>query len=227
MSNGYIHDRGCGPQIVGRRITVFNLVPYFRDPDTTEAMICQIYELSPDQVAAARAYVLNHFDEVMSVHRRIEARNAAGNPPEVVERMKRTHEAFEAYRHQFNERKCAEALCKEQQKVRGLLADENIGGLLAPLHRLLTEFGLLILLEALGIEFATFSDLSLSPGMDDRPLWDFCQRDRWVLLTDNRNEEDSTSLEATLAGSWKPGCLPVLTIGTNRDLSATMPTRYA
>jgi uncharacterized protein (DUF433 family) len=116
MSNGIILDRGCGPQIAGRRITVFNLVPYFLDPDTTEAAICQTYELSPEQVAAARAYVLSHFDEVMAVHCRIEARNAAGNPPEAVERMKRTHEAFEMYRRNFDERKRAEALSQGREE---------------------------------------------------------------------------------------------------------------
>ena len=112
MSNGFIYDRGCGPQIAGTRITVFNLIPYFLEADTTEATICKIYNLSPGQVAAARAYVLNHFDDVMAVHRKIEARNAAGNPPEVVEQMRRTHVAFETYRRQFSERKRAEALAK-------------------------------------------------------------------------------------------------------------------
>jgi hypothetical protein len=42
MSNGFIYDRGCGPQIAGTRITVFNLIPYFLEADTTEATICKI-----------------------------------------------------------------------------------------------------------------------------------------------------------------------------------------
>ena len=99
MSVDIIHDRGRGPEIVGTRITVYDLLPYFLEPDTTEALICRIYDfLTPQQVAAARAYVLNHFEAVMAEHERIEARLAAGNPPELVERLERTHAAFESFR---------------------------------------------------------------------------------------------------------------------------------
>ncbi len=77
MAIDIIHDRGRGPEIVGTRITVYNLLPYFLEPDTTEALICRIYGLSPEQVAAARAYVLNHFEGVTAMHQRIEARNPA------------------------------------------------------------------------------------------------------------------------------------------------------
>ena len=74
MSIDIIHDRGRGPEIVGTRITVYDLLPYFLEPDTTEAFICRIYDfLTPQQVAAARAYVLNHFEAVMAEHQRIEA----------------------------------------------------------------------------------------------------------------------------------------------------------
>jgi uncharacterized protein (DUF433 family) len=108
MSIDIIHDRGRGPEIVGTRITVYNLLPYFLEPDTTEALICRIYGLSPEQVAAARAYVLNDFEAVMAVHQRIEARNAAGNPPEVVERLERMHARFESFRQRLAERQRAE-----------------------------------------------------------------------------------------------------------------------
>lgn len=39
-----------------------------------------------------------------------------------------------------------------------------------------------------------------------------CQRDGWVLLTDNRNDEGPTSLQATLDDAWRPGSLPILTL---------------
>lgn len=29
MSNELMHDRGRGPEIIGTRITVYNLLPYF------------------------------------------------------------------------------------------------------------------------------------------------------------------------------------------------------
>ncbi|MBM4073155.1 MAG: DUF433 domain-containing protein [Planctomycetes bacterium] len=99
-----IHDRGRGPEIVGTRITVYNLLEHFLDPTATEDYICRLYELSREQVAAARAYVLNHVDTVLAEHLAIEARLAAGNPPEVIERARQTHAAFVSFRRWLAER---------------------------------------------------------------------------------------------------------------------------
>src|SRR5437870_3419392 len=90
MSAELIHDRGRGPELVGTRITVYNLLPYFLDPTATESYICQVCELTPEQVAAARAYVLNHADTVLAEHLRIEDRIAAGNTQEVIEQAQQT-----------------------------------------------------------------------------------------------------------------------------------------
>ncbi len=109
METTLIHDRGRGPEIVGTRITVYNLLPAFLDPVVTEADLCRHYKLSPDQVAAARAYVLNNFQTVWAQHIEIEARMAAGNPPEVIEAAKKTHAQFLAFREWLTERKRAEA----------------------------------------------------------------------------------------------------------------------
>lgn len=94
MAEEPIHDRGRGPEIVGTRITVYNLLPHFLDATVTEAEISQIYGLTPEQVAAARAYVLNHADTVLARHLEIEQRLAIGNPPEIVEQAKQLHESF-------------------------------------------------------------------------------------------------------------------------------------
>jgi len=96
--------------------------------------------------------------------------------------------------------------------VRGLLADENVQGHLPYLFRLLDYLDLWTILTDVQIGFAVFPQLGLAPGMDDRPLWKFCQQDGWVLLTDNRNNDGPDSLEATLADSWQVGNLPVLTL---------------
>jgi uncharacterized protein (DUF433 family) len=94
MATDLIHNRGRGPEIVGTRITVYNLLSDFLDPTATEASIGRIYDLTPQQVAAARAYVLNNPDTVLAEHLRIDARMSAGNPPEVIEQAKQTHIAF-------------------------------------------------------------------------------------------------------------------------------------
>jgi uncharacterized protein (DUF433 family) len=109
MDQNLIHDRGRGPEIAGTRITVFHLLPYFLDPSATEAYICRINNLTAEQVAAARAYVLNHADAVMAEHLEIEARIAAGNPPSVVEKAKKTHETFVRFRQWLDERDRADA----------------------------------------------------------------------------------------------------------------------
>lgn len=94
MHTDLIHDRGRGPEIAGTRITVYNLLTDFLDPAVTEAALCQQYELTPEQVAAARAYVLNNADVVLARHLEIEARIAAGNPPAVAERARQTRKTL-------------------------------------------------------------------------------------------------------------------------------------
>jgi uncharacterized protein (DUF433 family) len=94
MASELIHDRGRGPEIVGTRITVYNLLPDFLEPAKTESEICRIYELAPEQVAAARAYVLNNAETVLAKHLEIEAKMAEGNPPPLIEKMKETHAAL-------------------------------------------------------------------------------------------------------------------------------------
>jgi uncharacterized protein (DUF433 family) len=91
MSADLIHDRGRGPEIVGTRITVYNLLPYLLDASTTEIEMAELYGLAIEQIAAARAYILNHADAVLARHREIEARLARGNPPELVDKLKETH----------------------------------------------------------------------------------------------------------------------------------------
>jgi uncharacterized protein (DUF433 family) len=105
--NELIHDRGRGPEIVGTRITVYNLLDYFLDPEVTEAYIGRIYDLTPEQVAAARAYVLTHPETVLARHLEIEGRMAAGNPPEVIEQAGRTRAAFLRFKDWLAERERA------------------------------------------------------------------------------------------------------------------------
>jgi hypothetical protein len=94
----------------------------------------------------------------------------------------------------------------------GLLADVNVQGHLPYLRRLIDSLGLLDLLTELGLGLVTFPDLGLDRGLDDRSLWNYCQANDWVLFTDNRNDENETSLQATIEDSWRPGHFPVLTL---------------
>jgi hypothetical protein len=100
--------------------------------------------------------------------------------------------------------------------MRGLLADANIEGHVMYLRQLLAKLELDSLLSEQGIEFVFFSDLNLAPDVNDRLLWNRCQQERLTLFTDNRNRDDTDSLQATLDDSWQPGNLPVLTLSDKR-----------
>jgi uncharacterized protein (DUF433 family) len=91
---GLIYDRGNGPEIRGTRITIYSLLPHMLDPTVTEDYICLVNQLTPEQVAAARAYILSNADTVLAQHLRIEERMAAGNSPEVIERAKESRATF-------------------------------------------------------------------------------------------------------------------------------------
>jgi hypothetical protein len=96
--------------------------------------------------------------------------------------------------------------------MRGVLADANVDGLLSYLRRVLEQSKLLAVLKPTTIEFATLSDLSLSRVLSDREIWEYCQKEGWILFTDNRNHQGTDSLEETLQTRWKTGSLPVVTL---------------
>jgi hypothetical protein len=100
--------------------------------------------------------------------------------------------------------------------VRGLLADTNAQGHAAYLHQLLKSMGLMEILEAVGIDLLVFADVGLPSEIDDRSLWKWCQQNRLVLFTDNRNQESAVSLQATLRELWKPGDYPVITVADKK-----------
>ncbi|HEX7448951.1 MAG TPA: hypothetical protein VF306_15465 [Pirellulales bacterium] len=110
MNESLIHDRGRGPEVIGTRITVMDLLPYFLDASATESYICQVNNLSADQVAAARAYALHHADKMLAEHLEVEVRIAAGNPPSVLDQAKKTHDAFVKFRQWLGEREQQRAI---------------------------------------------------------------------------------------------------------------------
>ena len=107
MANDLVQN--LSPEIIGPRLTVYNLLSDFLDPTATETYICQVYSLTPEQVAAARAYILNNPETVLARHLELEARIAKGNPPEVIERAKKTQETFIKFKEWLVQRREADA----------------------------------------------------------------------------------------------------------------------
>ncbi len=143
MTANLIHDRGCGPELVGTRITVYNLLPDLLDPTATEAYICRAYSLTAEQVAAVRAYILNNPDTVLAQHLKIEERIAKGNPPEVAEKAKEIRALFLRFKEWVTERKRADDLERGAERAenggsarfpsfREWLAEQDSGTVQAP-----------------------------------------------------------------------------------------------
>ena len=49
-------------------------------------------------------------------------------------------------------------------------------------------------------------------------MWQCCQDNQLLLLTDNRNDDGPNSLEATICRRNAPHCVPVFTIGNVRAI---------
>lgn len=104
-----IHDRGRGPELKGTRLTVYDIIPYRlagRSPEEIAGWLQAGYPaLTAAHIEALFRYMDEHHEEVMAVHRRIEERNARGNPPEIEEKLKRTRAKVDALREEFRRRR--------------------------------------------------------------------------------------------------------------------------
>lgn len=94
----------------------------------------------------------------------------------------------------------------------GILADKNIEGQCSLLVHLLREEPRCEFWESLEFSTPTFADLGLDRTSTDWVVWQTCQRERLVLITDNRNAKEEDSLEEAIRALNSPECLPVITI---------------
>jgi uncharacterized protein (DUF433 family) len=108
MLEAKIVETGRGPTILGTRITVFDVIEYYKTgwhPD----MIASILSLSSRQVEAAIRYIEEHHDEVMASYERNMERIRRGNPPELQAKLDAGHERFLAMVRERREAKEREA----------------------------------------------------------------------------------------------------------------------
>jgi uncharacterized protein (DUF433 family) len=104
MLEAKIIKTGRGPEIVGTRITVYDVIEYYLAGRHRD-MIAAILSLSSDQVAAAIRYIEDHRDEVMASYEKNMERIRRGNPPELQARLDAGHERFLAMVREFREAK--------------------------------------------------------------------------------------------------------------------------
>jgi uncharacterized protein (DUF433 family) len=105
-----IHDRGRGPEIIGTRITVYDIMDYL-EMGWSHTRMAAFLRLSSSQVLAAIDYIKQHEAEVRAEYQKMLDRDAQGNPPElqakidarhaywapIFEEMKRKHEAKKSH----------------------------------------------------------------------------------------------------------------------------------
>ena len=75
-----IINRGRGPEIAGTRITVYDVLDYYKEGWHRDR-IASLFRISSRQVDAAIRYIEEHRDEVMEAYGRILARHARATPP--------------------------------------------------------------------------------------------------------------------------------------------------
>jgi len=64
-----------------------------------------------------------------------------------------------------------------------------------------------------GLVLYHFEDVGLTPTSTDLEIWQSCQAEQVILLTNNRNEDSDDSLESAIRQHNTPQSLPVFTIG--------------
>jgi hypothetical protein len=94
-----------------------------------------------------------------------------------------------------------------------LLLDADLEG---AIHTLKAELEATGWARDLGIEIKRLRDYGMSRNTPDQLVWQFAQQHGFWLLTNNRNNEDETSLQATIQRENTPESLPVITT-TDKD----------
>ncbi len=93
MLEAKIIKTGRGPEIAGTRITVYDVIEYYKTGWHRD-MIAAILSLSSQQVETAIQYIEEHRHEVMASYEKNMERIRRGNPPELQAELDAGHERF-------------------------------------------------------------------------------------------------------------------------------------
>ncbi len=91
-----------------------------------------------------------------------------------------------------------------------LLVDHNMEGQAVWLWDTILKIELPDIID---MRMVMFADIGLPENSNDRAVWRFAQKNHMILLTDNRSDNESDSLEQTIREENSLGSLPVLTVG--------------
>src|SRR5215468_7406847 len=68
-----IVDRGRGPQLSTSRITVQDLLPYYREGASNEEIRRWIPSLTDEEIAVLKNYIQEHYEEALQAEKEIQA----------------------------------------------------------------------------------------------------------------------------------------------------------
>jgi uncharacterized protein (DUF433 family) len=71
-----IVDRGRGPQLATSRVTVQDLLPYYREGTSNDEIRRWIPSLSDEKIVALKDYIRDHYDEVVAAEKAIKQYHA-------------------------------------------------------------------------------------------------------------------------------------------------------
>gem|GEM_PF-1943382 len=89
-------------RIAGTRITVWDVLHYL-ETGWSRPEIAATLHLSDAQLDAVARYIEDHKEELMAVHRQIEARKARGNPPEITAKLAQSSRKLQEWLKQHHE----------------------------------------------------------------------------------------------------------------------------
>ena len=96
--------------------------------------------------------------------------------------------------------------------MKGLTADANVEGQVEYLVQRMQAPAWAEFWMALGLVLHRFENVGLSESSTDLEVWNVCQAEQLILITDNRNLDAEDSLEATIRRNNTAESLPVFTI---------------
>ncbi|MBI3821065.1 MAG: DUF5615 family PIN-like protein [Planctomycetes bacterium] len=97
--------------------------------------------------------------------------------------------------------------------MKGILTDIHMGVSTEILIGKMQSETWLDLWNRLGLDLFQFEDLGLAAASTDREIWQRCQDDELIFITNNRNEDSADSLGTTIRLHGTLQSLPVFTIG--------------
>ncbi len=109
--------------------------------------------------------------------------------------------------------------------MKGLLADINVQGQVAYLAQRMQAGAWADFWQELELVLYSFEDLGLAASSTDAAIWNVCQREELILITDNRNLGSDDSMEATIQRHGTAESLPIFTIA-DKD-KVCMDSAYA